>query len=82
MDRISIFNKIDIKNKLSIATRFVYEDRWGGEINWNKSYRGGDLDGMIRNSALAQPTNLLYCSQWYSPLQTTSVGTYPVPHPS
>ena len=42
MDRISIFNKIDIKNKLSIATRFVYEDRWGGEINWNKSYRGGD----------------------------------------
>ena len=42
VDRISIFNKIDLKNKLSIATRFVYEDRWGGEMNWNKNYRGGD----------------------------------------
>ena len=42
VDRISIFNKIDIKKKLSIATRFVYEDRWGGEMNWNKNYRGGD----------------------------------------
>jgi outer membrane receptor for ferrienterochelin and colicins len=20
----------------------VYEDRWGGETNWNKSFRGGD----------------------------------------
>ncbi len=42
VDRISIFNKIDIKNILSIATRFMYEDRWGGEMNWNKNYRGGD----------------------------------------
>ena len=42
VDRISIFNKINIRKKLSIATRFVYEDRWGGEMNWNKNYRGGD----------------------------------------
>ena len=41
-DRLSIFNKIDFKNKLSVATRFVYEDRWGGEMNWNSGYRGGN----------------------------------------
>ena len=41
-DRVSIFNKIDIGEKLSIATRFVYEDRWGGQVNWNRNFRGGD----------------------------------------
>ena len=44
-DRISIFNKIDFERKskkeLSLAGRFFYEDRWGGEMQWNKSYRGG-----------------------------------------
>ena len=39
--RISIFNKIKFK-KNSIAFRYFYEDRWGGEMNWNSSYRGGD----------------------------------------
>lgn len=29
-DRVSIFNKFDIGKKLSLATRYVYEDRWGG----------------------------------------------------
>ncbi len=41
-DRVSIFNKFDIGKKLSLATRYVYEDRWGGQIDWNSSYRGGD----------------------------------------
>ena len=45
-DRISIFQKWNIdrkKNRLfSIAGRYLYEDRWGGEVNWNKSFRGGD----------------------------------------
>ncbi|MFD2916916.1 TonB-dependent receptor [Psychroserpens luteus] len=45
-DRISIFNKWDFKRKdnkvLSLAGRFFYEDRWGGELQWNKSFRGGD----------------------------------------
>jgi outer membrane receptor for ferrienterochelin and colicins len=27
-DRVSIFNKINFNKKSSIATRFVYEDRW------------------------------------------------------
>lgn len=45
-ERISIFNKwnfIRKENKLfTLAGRFFYEDRWGGEMNWNKSYRGTD----------------------------------------
>ena len=41
-DRFSIFNKLTFGKKLSIATRFVYEDRWGGQINWSPEYRGGD----------------------------------------
>ena len=41
-NRISIFNKFNHVNKFSIATRFVYEDRWGGQMNWLPIYRGGD----------------------------------------
>jgi outer membrane receptor for ferrienterochelin and colicins len=45
-NRISIFNKWDfdrIDNRVfSLAGRYVYEDRWGGEMNWTKKDRGGD----------------------------------------
>ena len=41
-DRISVFNKINFGKRFSLASRFVYEDRWGGETNWNKSFRGGN----------------------------------------
>lgn len=45
-DRFSLFNKWNFAradNKtFSLAGRYVYEDRWGGEMNWNRSYRGGD----------------------------------------
>lgn len=45
-DRISIFQKWDFKRaskkKLSLAGRYVYEDRWGGELQWNKNFRGGN----------------------------------------
>lgn len=45
-DRISLFNKWNFKRKenriASLAGRFYYEDRWGGEMQWNPSYRGGD----------------------------------------
>lgn len=45
-DRISVFQKWNFtrkSNKLfSVAGRYFYEDRWGGEMNWNKNYRGGD----------------------------------------
>ena len=42
-NRISIFNKLTFGTKLSLATRFVYEDRWGGQMNWMAKYRGGDI---------------------------------------
>jgi len=45
-NRISIFNKINIKRKsnkvFTIAGRYVYEDRWGGEMDWEKEFRGGN----------------------------------------
>ena len=43
--RISIFNKWNFKRKnnlaASLALRYINEDRWGGEMQWNKSHRGG-----------------------------------------
>ncbi|MGE6219539.1 TonB-dependent receptor [Nubsella zeaxanthinifaciens] len=45
-DRISVFQKwnfIRNENRLfTLAGRFLYEDRWGGEMNWTKAARGGD----------------------------------------
>lgn len=41
-DRISIFNKFTYGTSLSVATRFVYEDRWGGQMEWTPNERGGD----------------------------------------
>jgi outer membrane receptor for ferrienterochelin and colicins len=44
--RISLFNKwsFDRKNKLpfQVAVRLLTEDRWGGEMQWNKTWRGTD----------------------------------------
>ena len=46
-NRISVFNKINVDRKdhrvFSIAGRYMYEDRWGGDINWAKEFRGGDV---------------------------------------
>jgi len=45
-DRISLFQKWNFKRRnnrnFSLAGRYFYEDRWGGELQWNKSFRGGD----------------------------------------
>ena len=41
-DRISIFNKLSFGNNFSLATRYIYEDRWGGQMNWTKADRGKD----------------------------------------
>lgn len=45
-DRISVFQKLNFQRKenrlFSLAGRFLYEDRWGGEMNWTKANRGGD----------------------------------------
>ncbi len=43
--RVSVFNKWNFNRKdnkvFSLAGRYVYEDRWGGEMNWSKKHRGG-----------------------------------------
>ena len=45
-DRVSIFQKWNFERKdnrlFSLAGRFFYEDRWGGEMQWTPEYRGGD----------------------------------------
>jgi len=45
--RISVFNKMSFKRKkervASLAARYFYEDRWGGETQWQKQYRGTDI---------------------------------------
>lgn len=45
-NRISLFNKWNFarpQNRLfTVAIRGMYEDRWGGDIRWEKKYRGGD----------------------------------------
>lgn len=45
-DRISVFNKVSLQRKenrvASLAARYVYEDRWGGEMGWNSDWRGSD----------------------------------------
>lgn len=45
-NRISVFNKWNFKRKenrmASFALRYLYEDRFGGELQWDKSHRGSD----------------------------------------
>lgn len=45
-NRLSVFNNYQFtknsKTTLQLAGRFVYEDRWGGQLNWDKHFRGGD----------------------------------------
>jgi outer membrane receptor for ferrienterochelin and colicins len=45
-NRISIFNKWNFERKhqrtAGIAARYVYEDRWGGEMNYTNKHRGTD----------------------------------------
>jgi outer membrane receptor for ferrienterochelin and colicins len=44
--RFSVFNKWNFSRKdnkvFTLAGRYVYEDRWGGEMNWSRQYRGGN----------------------------------------
>ncbi|WP_152270392.1 TonB-dependent receptor [Agriterribacter humi] len=45
-DRISVFNKWNIERKdnrlASLALRYVSENRWGGQMEWDKNWRGSD----------------------------------------
>ncbi len=44
--RISIFNKWSLHRKsgknFSLAGRYIHENRWGGELQWNSSLRGSN----------------------------------------
>lgn len=46
-NRTSIFNKWNFKRKnnriLTLAGRYVYEDRFGGDLGWTPEFRGGDV---------------------------------------
>ncbi len=66
-DRISFFNKLNFKRKNNrtfiVAGRYVYEDRWGGDMNWQPKFRGGtDVYG-----------ESIYTSRW------ETFGTYQLP---
>ncbi len=66
-DRISIFNKFSFERKsnkvFTVAARYVYEDRWGGEMNWEPQHRDGtDVYG-----------ESIYTSRW------ETFGTYQLP---
>jgi outer membrane receptor for ferrienterochelin and colicins len=43
--RVSLFQKFTIKHSgnkfINLAARYFNENRWGGEMDWNKTYRGG-----------------------------------------
>ncbi|MGB3801368.1 MAG: TonB-dependent receptor [Lewinella sp.] len=45
-DRVSLFNKWTVQRAnhraMSLAARYVYEDRQGGEMNFDRPFRGGD----------------------------------------
>lgn len=88
-NRISVFNKYSFERKrnrqANIAARYVYEDRWGGDMRWNKSFRGGDsLYGesiytaryeLIGNYQLPVQENLLFSWSFNSHTQRSVYGT-------
>lgn len=45
-NRVSVFSKWSIERKqnriATLAARYVYEDRWGGQMNWGRQWRGSD----------------------------------------
>jgi len=44
--RVSVFQKWNIQRKhgrqFNLAGRYMTEDRWGGDLRWEKQFRGGD----------------------------------------
>jgi outer membrane receptor for ferrienterochelin and colicins len=64
--RTSLFSKLNFKRpadrEFSIAGRYVYEDRWGGQMNWNKNFRGGD--SIYGESIYACRTEVISKYQW------------------
>jgi hypothetical protein len=46
-NRASLFNKWSFERKsgknFTLAARYVYENRWGGELQWTPEHRGTDI---------------------------------------
>jgi outer membrane receptor for ferrienterochelin and colicins len=45
-NRFSVFQRFNFERKMNrifnISMRYMQENRWGGELNWNENFRGGD----------------------------------------
>jgi outer membrane receptor for ferrienterochelin and colicins len=59
--RVSVFNKWTLKRRenriAAIAARYVYEDRWGGQMQWSQKWRG--TDSVYGESIYTSRTELL-----------------------
>lgn len=87
-NRISVFNKYAIErinNRIAnIAFRYIYEDRFGGDMRWTKQFRGGDsLYGeniytarleLIGNYQLPVAEKLLFSWSFNSHTQRSAYG--------
>jgi outer membrane receptor for ferrienterochelin and colicins len=88
-NRISVFNKYTIErneNRIAnIAWRYIYEDRFGGDMRWTKQFRGGDsIYGesiytgrleMIGNYQLPVAEKLLFSWSFNSHTQRSAYGS-------
>jgi outer membrane receptor for ferrienterochelin and colicins len=78
--RVSVFNKWNFERKdylaASLAARFFAEERWGGELNWNKNFKGSDsIYGesivtkrleLIGNIAISKPLMFEYSYNYHN----------------
>jgi outer membrane receptor for ferrienterochelin and colicins len=83
-NRISVFQKWNFsrdQNRLfSLAGRYYYEDRWGGEMDWTADDRGGDeVYGesiYTRRWSSSETINCLFLNEFFlDSLTTTTVRT-------
>ena len=87
-NRIAVFNKFSFERQqnrqASLAVRYVYEDRWGGDTRWTKAFRGGDsLYGesiytsrieLIGNYQLPTTEKLMFSGSFNSHIQRSAYG--------
>lgn len=68
-NRISVFNKwstaLSSSVKTTLALRYIYENRWGGEMQWQEKFRGSD--SVYGESVVTKRVEVL---------NTTSFGKY------
>jgi outer membrane receptor for ferrienterochelin and colicins len=89
--RISLFNKWQFHRaddrQASLAFRYVYEDRWGGELQWTREHRGSDqVYGesiytnrveVIGNYQLPSTQKIFFDYSYNYHLQDSYYGKYP-----